>query len=272
VPFSRYSRRLSSLWTFVLVLCVPAERTYGQKETQNTSASLSAKDSNGNMPFDRKSKMDKRAFGIFPNYRSADLSEPFHRMETRQKFTLAYNDSFDWPLFAVAAGYAGLGQLTSENPSFGQGATGYFNRYVRTLSDLVIGNVLTEGVMASLFAEDPRYFRNGKGRFWARIGYASSRIFLTRTDSGATRFNCSEIFGNSTAVGISTLYYPDRRSVGDVFGKLTILLAADAFSNLLKEFWPDVKRKLSGRHRSAGQDAIIGDSRKHGQAEIVTFQ
>jgi len=102
--------------------------------------------------------------------------------------------------------------------------------------------------MPILLHEDPRYFRLGQGTFWHRMGYATSRVFITRTDSGNNRFNYSELLGNSLAVGVSNSYYPDSRNVGANFSKLSIQIATDALSNVLREFWPDVKRKLPFGH------------------------
>jgi hypothetical protein len=55
-------------------------------------------------------------------------------------------------------------------------------------------------------------------------------------------FNFAEVGGNSIAVAVSNAWYPDTRTVHDNAEKLCIQLATDAFSNVLKEFWPDVKR------------------------------
>jgi hypothetical protein len=74
------------------------------------------------------------------------------------------------------------------------------------------------------------------------------QIFLTHGDSGKTQFNFSEVVGNSTAVAISMSYYPDNRSASDAATKLGTQLAVDMVSNILKEFWPDLSRKLSKKH------------------------
>jgi hypothetical protein len=211
---------------------------YGQQD-----ADLTAVSQNTGLPTARPAS-DKRIFGVLPNYRTADSSLPYQTISPKQKMSIAAKDSFDWTLSLVAAGYGGLGQLTDQNASFGQGAKGYANRFVRAYADQVIGNVLAEGAVPILLHEDPRYFRLGQGSFWRRVGYASTRVFVTRTDSGGTRFNCSEVVGNSLAVGISSAYYPGSRNLGASFQKLTIQVGTDAFTNVLKEFWPDVKRKL----------------------------
>ena len=74
-----------------------------------------------------------------------------------------------------------------------------------------------------------------------------SRLFITRTDSGRNQFNYSEIVGSATSLAISNAYYPDGRSVGKNMGRYAVQLSFDAASNVLKEFWPDLKRKLPRR-------------------------
>jgi hypothetical protein len=104
--------------------------------------------------------------------------------------------------------------------------------------------MLTEGILPSLLHEDPRYFRLGEGTKKHRFGYALSRILVTRTNSGHNTFNIAEVGGNASAVALSNAWYPDTRTASDNGQKLAIQLATDAFSNVLKEFWPDVKKRL----------------------------
>jgi len=195
---------------------------------------------------------DKRIFGVLPNYRTANESAVYTPISTKRKFIIASKDSFDYPLVLVAGGVAGLGQLTNANPSFGQGITGYAHRLVTGYADQVIGNMMTEGLFPMMLREDPRYFRRGHGGTWSRTWYAATRVFVTRTDSGGTRFNFSEVLGNSTAAAISNAYEPDGRNVSDNVEKVSMQIGIDAFSQVLKEFWPDIKHKLF-EHR--GRDA-----------------
>ena len=78
----------------------------------------------------------------------------------------------------------------------------------------------------------------------SRLGYAMSRIFWTQRDSGGTQFNFSEIAGNSAAVAISNAYYADNRTARDGISKLGMQLGVDMTGNILKEFWPDLRRKF----------------------------
>jgi hypothetical protein len=106
--------------------------------------------------------------------------------------------------------------------------------------------MMTEGFMPALLHEDPRYRRLGasRGSVKHRAWYAATRIFVTRTDSGGTRFNYSEWVGNSIGVAISNTYYPDNRTWGDNATKLLTQCGTDAFSQVLKEFWPDIKQRM----------------------------
>jgi len=191
---------------------------------------------------------DKRIFGVLPNYRTAEASIPFAPLSARQKMTIACKDSFDWPVFPTAAAFATLYQLENQNPSFGQGMSGYATRFAAAYGDQMIGNMMTEGIVPSLLHEDPRYFRLGEGSDWARARYALTRIFVVRTDSGRNTFNFSEWGGNAAAVALSNAWYPDTRTVSDNAQKLLIQCATDAFSQVLKEFWPDVKRHFKKKH------------------------
>jgi len=45
-------------------------------------------------------------------------------------------------------------------------------------------------------------------------------------------------------VAISNAYYPEGRTVGNNVGKLGTQIGTDAISQVLKEFWPDIKEKF----------------------------
>ncbi|MGC4049143.1 MAG: hypothetical protein QM757_06460 [Paludibaculum sp.] len=196
--------------------------------------------------------IDKRVFGVLPNYRVADGKAPFSPITTKQKFAIGAKDSFDKPVFLLAGFYAGLAHLQNSNPSFGQGAKGFGNRYVRSLGDTIIGNFMTEAVFPSMLKEDPRYYmqgpngKTGKERFF----YALSRVLITKTDSGGSRFNFSEVLGNGVSVAASNLYYPESRTYSANLSKLALQIGTDAISNVLKEFWPDVKQRMQKKKAS----------------------
>src|SRR5215472_59770 len=155
---------------------------------------------------------DKRVFGVLPNNRTTEASLPFAPISNKQKLTIAFKDSFDWPVYPTAGLFAALYQLEDQNPSFGQGMEGYAKRFVTAYADQVVGNMMTESFIPILTHEDPRYFRLGAGTKKGRTWYALSRIFVTKTNSGHTTFNVSEWGGNAASVALSNAYYPDSRN------------------------------------------------------------
>jgi hypothetical protein len=189
-------------------------------------------------------------FGVLPNYRTVDASQVSGPLTPNQKFTIASKDSFDYPLVLLGAALAGVGQLADQNPSFGQGIIGFSKRLATGYADQAIGNLMTEGLFPAWLHEDPRYYRRGTGSKWSRTGYAFSRILVTHTDSGGTRFNYSEWVGNAAAVAISNAYYSDDRNAGANALKLVEQCGIDGVSQVLKEFWPDIKHKLFEHHRA----------------------
>jgi hypothetical protein len=125
-----------------------------------------------------------------------------------------------------------------------------FSRYFGTAyGDLVVGDYMTEAVFPALFHQGPRYFRKGTASKWSRLGYAMGQIFWTHRDSGGTQFNYSEVMGNSVAVAISNGYYADNRTARDAASKLGMQLGVDTAANILKEFWPEIERKLRRKRR-----------------------
>jgi hypothetical protein len=224
--------------------------------TAPAQAPPSAVRPDGNTPLagDPGSGQDKRIFGVLPNYRTADGSAPFKPITTKQKFTIARKDTLDYPSYALAGVFSGISQLDNSNASFGQGLKGFARRYGSAVADQDIGNFMTEAIYPSLLHEDPRYFRKVHGSFASRLGYAATRVLVTRTDAGNWRFNSSEFLGNATVASIGNLYYPDARSLNGTLQRMGTQIGTDAISGVLKEFWPDIKRKWFTKHAGTNAD------------------
>jgi len=190
---------------------------------------------------------DKRILWVFTNHRTAEDSTAVAKLTPRDKFAIARGDATDPAVFLQSAFISGIGQATNGNPSFGQGVEGYAKRFGTAYADFAIQNAMTEAIFPTLLHQDPRYFRRRRGTGRSRLGYAISRLFITRTDSGKHQFNYSEVVGGATSLAISNAYYPDGRNVANNVGRYAVQLGFDAASNVLKEFWPDLKRKLPRR-------------------------
>jgi hypothetical protein len=123
-------------------------------------------------------------------------------------------------------------------------------RYATAYGDQVIGDYMVEAIFPVALHQDPRYYRMAQGGFFRRTVYAISRILITRCDAGVTQFNYSQVAGTAAGAAIANLYYPDRTFSGTM-QRFAIQLASGGVFNVLKEYWPDLRQKLSGRSRIA---------------------
>jgi hypothetical protein len=194
-------------------------------------------------------EMQKRVLGVLPNYRTADGTKAFSPLTAKGKINIAVKDSFDKPSFVIAAVLSLIYQAENDNPDFGQGVKGYAHRYVAGLGDQIIGNMLTEGFMPALLHEDPRYFRKVNGRVMNRLGYSLTRTLIAKDDHGKTCVNFAEILGNGVGASIGELYYPHSRTGSDVLNRTLTSIGTDTISNIMKEFWPDIKAHYQRKHR-----------------------
>lgn len=231
------TRRRAALCASGICLMACAGGARAQEPLASTPASVA-----GTQP------VSKRLFGVIPNYRADQAQDAFQALTAPEKFRIARSDSFDWPNFPLLAGYAIESQIASGGFGHNGGFTGFAKFYTRSLGDQIIGSYVSEAILPSLLHEDPRYFRLGMGSIGHRVAYAGSRILITRADSGKNRFNTSEIAGNAGIVALTTLYYPDSRTASDGAERFGMQLGNDVISNLMTEFWPDIKHYLRYRH------------------------
>jgi hypothetical protein len=192
---------------------------------------------------------DHRMFNLVPNYNTVnDPDQPFAPLSVGEKFGLLqhYFDPFTFVFTSITAG---IEQGTDEKAGYGQGAMGYAKRYGADFTDGLTNEIFVTGVFPVLLHQDPRYYRLGRGSGFKRTAYALSRIVIARGDSGNNRFNASEFLGNLTSGALSMTYYPqNQRNVGEVFTRMGVEIGYDSLFNVLKEFYPDLKRKFSHNH------------------------
>jgi hypothetical protein len=189
-----------------------------------------------------------------PNYRTADNTAAYVPLTVGQKWKIATKDTFDYPSYVLAGVFAGISQLNNSNPAFGQGAEGYAKRYAAGIADQDMGNFMTEAIFPTLLREDPRYFRKVTGSVKSRLLWAIERVVITKTDSGRSEFNFSEWLGNGTVAAIGNAYYPNERGFGSTVQRTLSQVGTDTISDVIKEFWPDIKRYLT-KKRSATANA-----------------
>jgi hypothetical protein len=212
-----------------------------------------------------------RLFYALPNFLTLQNGAKLPPLTAKQKFKVVALGTFDPVQYPWWGLIAAIGQANDSEPAYGQGWVGYAKRYGATAGDSTIENFMVGAVFPSILHQDPRFYQSGKGGFVGRTGYAISRIVIIRSDSGRHQFNFSEILGSALAASISTYSYHPRSAIistpsnphkfigsdrtltntATVWGTQVGL---DTITIVIKEFWPDVHRKMA---RKAKSDAVV---------------
>ena len=184
-----------------------------------------------------------RMFGILPNYATVERNAPSHEFTARDMMRATAKNSFDPYVFPFVGAAVALGQ---------GGSASYGCRYATAFADNAIGNFMTSALVPAVLHQDPRYYQRGTGGFGARAMYAVTRTIVTRSSSGKAQFNYSDIAGNLGASAIANVYYASaNRSATATLTRWGTQVMWDALSNELKEFWPDIRKRIRSPRRSA---------------------
>ena len=195
---------------------------------------------------------DQRILGVIPDYQTVrDPGRNAVPMTANQKWYLAWKETVDPFNIATSAFSAALSQAGGETPKYGRGGIAYTDRFAAAVADLGTQEIFSDGVLACLLHQDPRYFRRGpSSKFASRIAYSLSRIIVTHQDSGNDAFNASGLFGMMLGIAASNAYYPPASRTGSVMmGRVGTSLLGGVVGNLMSEFWPDVQGRFFRKKR-----------------------
>ena len=239
------------------------------KKGQSTSGQAKTGTSSGTS----SGTSNDRLFLALPNFLTLENAGKVAPLTTGQKFKVVARGTFDKIEFPWYGVLAGISQAENSEPGYGQGWEGYGKRYASAFADGTIENFMVAAVFPSLLHQDPRFFQTSEGGFALRAGYAVSRILITRTDSGRSQFNYSEIIGSALSAAISTNTYHPRAFITTRYDPTTNMLiyvhnasdrtlsntlsvwgsqvGYDTITIVIKEFWPDIHRKMNHKHNEA---------------------
>ena len=182
-------------------------------------------------------------FSYSPNIQDAGKWAP---MTTRRKLWLGVRKTTNPASFAGIAFKAGMYQRLDPDSEYGRGTPGYAKRVAVSFADGASSKMLGTFVFPSLLHQDPRYFRMGAGPIDGRVRYSISRVFRTRTDAGESAFNWSRVLASLGSGALSNTYYPvEDRGAALTFANAGWLTLSEAATNLFREFWPDIKKRLA---------------------------
>jgi hypothetical protein len=210
-----------------------------------------------------------RLFFALPNFLTLENAGMVPPLTAKQKFAVVARGSFDYVQYPWYGFLSAISQWEDSEPGYGQGAAGYAKRYGTAFADGTIENFFTGAILPSVLHQDPRYFQLGHGSFMHRTLYAMSRNLITRTDSGKNQFNYSEVVGGALAAAISTYSYHPKshvfttpnppyyrfvasdRTFDNTLSVWATQYGYDTLTLVVKEFWPDIRRKLKRQPKVA---------------------
>ncbi len=194
-----------------------------------------------------------RLFYALPNFLTLRSKQQVPPLTVKQKYAVVARSAFDPVQLPWYGTLAAISQAENSEKGYGQGWGGYGKRFGAYAADGTIENFLVGAVLPSALHQDPRFFQSGEGGFGKRAWYSMSRILVTRSDAGKSQFNYSEIIGAAAGSAISNYsYHPkEDRTVSNTASVFASQIGYDAVTFVVKEFWPDIQRKMTKKHKAS---------------------
>lgn len=147
----------------------------------------------------------------------------------------AFIETVPGAIFDTARGFPG---------QWGRSGLGFAKRLGSQYGQFIVGEFIEAGVSV-LHREDPRYFRMPGERFGKRLGHALSGTFVVRGAHGGRTLAVGRLANIYGSWAIATFWNPaDQRNAVKIFGNGSLGIGIKAGSNVFREFWPDVKKRL----------------------------
>lgn len=194
-----------------------------------------------------------RGLFIFSGYGTVyDPRAPVPPLAPRQKFELAFRRTVNSSTFLRAGFVSGFDEVASVGPSYGDGAHAFWQLYGYNVAGLASNELFTDGLLPTLFHQDPRYFRKGGGTVKSRIGWALRSEVITYNDRGAEMPNYSHMLGFGLSSALSTTYLPPQNvSFWNVLEGWGIKEAVDAGLREYREFGGiSLLKRIRHRHEA----------------------
>ena len=137
---------------------------------------------------------------------------------------------------------AGWSQWRDSRPHYGQGTEAFEKRLGALAIKQTSQSLLTYGVYAAAFHDDPRYYVMGPTeKPVKRLIWSAERTVLTQKDDGTPAINWPKLAGIATSTALTTAYYPAvDHGFGNESKAFAMSLATSILNDELHEFGGDV--------------------------------
>jgi hypothetical protein len=180
----------------------------------------------------------RRVLFLFPGYETVqDPNIPVATLRTRQKFEMVYRKTVD-PSFPVeAVMFSGFDVAVNYGPNYGSGSGPFGERFLYNAANLSSTYFFTDGLLPTLFHQDPRFFRKGSGSVLSRTWWALRSEGVGYSDQGRAMPNYPIIIGFGLSTALSNAYSPaSSNTLGSTMERYGVKFGVSFGLNLLREF------------------------------------
>jgi hypothetical protein len=177
---------------------------------------------------------------VFP-----DLATSHQVLTPTEKFELFISNSVSPLAVGGSLMGAGISQARNTHKGYGQGAEGYGKRFGSSMARSASSQFFGTFLLPTVMHQDPRYFPLKDASFKDSAKHAVRSLFIAQTDSGGEAPNIPRLAGFLFAESLANVYLPeDERTVGHTFKRTGIDIAIRAGTNMLREYWPTIFKRL----------------------------
>ena len=167
-----------------------------------------------------------------------------HELSFDERVRIYRASVFSPTTVAMPAFGAAIDQWQDEPTEWEQGMAGYGRRLGSGVGKSLANKTIIFGV-AALDGEDPRYFRSDSSGLASRARHAVVSAFVSYAEDGSRMPAYAHFAGAYGSAFVAMTWYPPSKSTTQhAMVQGTTKLGLNAAMNLLREFWPDVKRRL----------------------------
>jgi hypothetical protein len=172
---------------------------------------------------------------------------PYVPLTRKEKWNYYLQSTYGPVSLMRSSAVAGINQWRNKDPEWGQGMEGYGKRLASKLGNHIIKRSIHHS-LGVLWNEDPRYLPSAKVGIFPRGLYAASRSFIVRRDDGRDKIADARLIGVFAGSFISRRWQPENdRGTRNALESAGISIAIDAGLNVVREFWPEIRRTLLRR-------------------------